>query len=115
MATEPSEPEDTTKLSAGGLASPTDSLQQFPMDLVNPDLSNSDAMLSRFRSIVKDEISIPSRKLSSDLMRGLNELGHRTNQLEQWMDLITTVLEGHEDEVDKLNSELESLRDKLKD
>lgn len=56
-----------------------------------------------------------SRKLSSDLVRGLKEIGHRTNQLEQLMDLATTVLEGHEEEVDKLTAELESLRDKLED
>lgn len=48
-------------------------------------------------------------------MRGLKELGHHTNQLEQSMDLTTTVLEGHEEEVDKLSAELDSLRDKLED
>lgn len=69
-------------------------------------------MLAKFRSIVRDEISIALRKLSSDLMQGLKELGHRTNQLEQHMDLVTTVLEGHE-EVDELKAELDSLRDKL--
>lgn len=31
------------------------------------------------------------------------------------MDFATTVLEGHEEEVDKLSAELESLRDKLED
>lgn len=46
---------------------------------------------------------------------GLKELGHRTNQLEQRMDLATTVLEGHEEEVDKLHTELESMQDKLED
>lgn len=54
-------------------------------------------------------------KLSSDLVRGLKEIGHHTNQLEQRMDLATTVLEGHEEEVDTLSVELEALKDKLED
>lgn len=48
-------------------------------------------------------------------MRDLKELGHRTSQLEQRMHLTTTVLDGHEDKVDKLNVELENLRDKLEE
>lgn len=82
------------------------------MDLVSPGQHDSDARLAKFRSIVRDDISIASRKLSSELMRSLKEIGHRTKQC---MDLITTVLEGHEDEVDKLNAELDSLLDKLED
>lgn len=68
--------------------------------------ADSDALLNRFRSIVRDEITQASRKLSSDLVKGLKEIGQRTNQLEQRMDLATTVLEGHEEEVDKLSAEL---------
>lgn len=55
------------------------------------------------------------RKLSSDLVKGLKAIGHRMNQLEQHMDLATTVLEGHVEEVDKLSAELESMQDQLED
>lgn len=109
MAPEPPEPDDTTRLSAADLASPADSLQQFPTGLVSPQTMDHDVLLSKFRTIVRDEISTASHKLSSDLMIGFKELGHRTNQLEQRMALAITVLEGHEEEVDKLNAELENL------
>lgn len=59
---------------------------------------------------MRDIITTASRKLSSDLVKGLKELGHRTNQLEQGMDLPSMALEGHE-ELDKLNTYLKSLED----
>lgn len=108
MAPEPPEPDDTTQHS-------DDSLLQFPINLVSPTDAGSDAILQKFRSIVRDEINAASRKLSAELVRGLKELGHHTNQLEQRMDVTTTVLEGHEDEVERLNAELVSLQDKLED
>lgn len=110
MAPKPPEPEDAAHLSDENPESPTDSLQQFPTDLVSPLPLDPGNLLAKFRSIVRDEITVASRKLSSDLVRGLKEIGHRANQLEQRMDLATTVLEGHEEEVDKLTAELESLR-----
>lgn len=85
------------------------------MDLVSPLHTDSDAMLIKFRSIVRDEITQASRMLSSDFVRGLKEINHLTNQLEQRMDLTTTVLEGHEEEVEKLPAELEALQNKLED
>lgn len=115
MAPEPLESDDATQLSAGDPASPADSLHQFPTDLVSPLPVDSDNMLAKFRSIVRDEITAASRKLSSDLVWGLKEIGHCTNQLEQRMDLATTELEGNEEEVDKRSAELESLKDKLED
>lgn len=72
-------------------------------------------MLKKFHSIVWNEITQASRKLFFDFVSGLKEIGHHTNQLEQRMDLKTTVLEGYEEEVDKLSAELEALRDKLED
>lgn len=74
-----------------------------------------DDLLAKFRSIVRDEITTASRKLSSDMVRGLKEISHHINQLEQRMDLDTTVLEGHEAEVDKMSADIESLNDKLED
>lgn len=88
MAPEPPEPDDTTQLSK-------DSLHQFPSDLVSPMTMDNDALLLKFHSIVRDEITTASRKLSADLVKDLKELGHRTNQLEHRMDLATTVLEGY--------------------
>lgn len=70
------------------------------MDLVSPIHTDADSMLAKFCSIVRDEITAASRKLSSDFVKGLKEIGHCTNQLEHRMDLATTVLEGHEEEVD---------------
>lgn len=115
MALKPPEREDAAHISDDNPESPTDSLQQFPTDLVSPLPLDSDNLLARFRSIVRDEITVASRKLSSDLVRGLKEIGHRTNQLEQRMDLATTVLEGHEEEVDKMNAEITLLKDKLEE
>ena len=115
MAPEPPEPDDETRLSATGSGSPADSLHLFPMDGESSLLADSEAMLAKFRSIVRDEITAASRKLSSDFVRGLKEIGHRTNQLEQRMDLATTMLDGHEEEVCRLSTELETLRDKLED
>lgn len=115
MAPDPPEPDDATQHSAEDPASPADSLQQFPSDLVSPLPIDTDNMLAKFRSIVRNEITVASRKLSSDMVRGLKEIGHRTNQLEQRMDLATTVLEGHEEEVDKMNAEIELLKDKLEE
>lgn len=113
MASDPPE-HDTTRLSAGDQVSPSDSFQQLPTDLMSPATTDPEGLLSKFCSIVRDEINAASQKLSSELMRCLKELGHRTNQLEHRMDLTTTVLEGHK-EVDKINAELDSLRDKLED
>lgn len=58
MAPDPPEPDDTTRLSAAGPASPSDSLQQYPSDLVSPDQHDSDEILEKFHSIVRNEISI---------------------------------------------------------
>lgn len=107
MAPEPLEPDDSTQLSGAAPASPADSLNQFPTDLVSPLHTDSDSMLSKFCSTVRDEITAAYHKLSSDLVKGLKEIGNRTNHLEHRMDLATTVLEGHEEEVVKLSAELE--------
>lgn len=115
MALEPPEPDDSTRLSAADTVFPADSLHQFPSDLISALPVESDALLNKFCSIVQDEITMASRKLLADLVKGLKEIGHRTNQLEQRMDLATTMLEGHEEEVDRLNTELVSLQDKLED
>lgn len=108
MAPEPPELDDATQLSAEDPASPADSLHQFPTDLRSPLPADPDNLLDKFRSIVRDEITTASRKLSSDLVRGLKEIGHSTNQPELCMDLATTVLEGHE-EVDKMAAELDKI------
>lgn len=115
MAPEPPESNDTTQLSVSDPASPADSFHQFPMDLAIPLLPDSDNLLVKFHSIVRDEITMASRKLSSDLVNDLKEIGHSMTQFEQCMDLATTMLEGHEEEVDKLSAELEAMRDQLED
>lgn len=115
MAPDPPEHDDSSEHSAADPSSPADSLLQFPADLVSPLNADSDALLTRFCVIVRDEITQASHKLSSDLVKDLKDIGHCTNQLEQRMDLATTVLEGHEEEVDKLSAELEVMRDKLED
>lgn len=71
--------------------------------------------MAKFHSILRDEITSASRKISADPVKGLKEPGHHTNQLEQRMDLATTMLEGDEEEVDKLSAEFENMRDKLED
>lgn len=115
MASEPPAPDDSTQLSAAGTVSPADSLHQFPTDQASPPPTDSDSMLAKFGSIARDEITMASRKLSSDLVKGSKEIGHPTNQLEQHIDLATTVLEGYEEEVDKLSAKLEITKDKLED
>lgn len=66
----------------------------IPLCSSQPPTTDSDALFSKFHSIVQDKITAASRKLSADLVKGLKELGHRTNQLEQRIDLATTVLGG---------------------
>lgn len=109
MAPEPPEPDESTWLSALDPESQADSLHQFPSVLVSP---LPDALMAKFCSIVPDEITTASRKLSSDLERGLKELGHRSNQLKQRMDLATTALKGHEEEVERMTVELQNMQDK---
>lgn len=116
MVLEPPAPDETTRLSSSAnLAYQDESLQQFPSDSQSPPEPSADALLQKICSIIREEITAASRKLSSDLTKGLKELGHHTNQMENCMDLATTVLEGHEQEVDSIQAALDQLRDKLED
>lgn len=81
MVLEPLEPDYSMRLSAADPASSADILHQLPTDLVSPIAIDSDALLNTFCSIVWDKMITASHKLSDDLVKGLKELGHRTNQL----------------------------------
>lgn len=73
MSPEPPESDDATQLSAEDPVSPADSLHQFPTNLVSPLPMDPDNLLDKFCSMMRDEITTASRKLSSDLMLGLKE------------------------------------------
>lgn len=63
MAYDAPEDDDTTRLSPDDPVSPADSFQQFPTDLVSPATADPEVLLSKFHSIVRDEITAASRKL----------------------------------------------------
>ncbi|KAM5158267.1 ATP-binding cassette sub-family A member 13-like [Mantella aurantiaca] len=71
--------------------------------------------LEKLRDIVRVEIPRASKSLSADLPKEIQALGHHMSSTENWTDNSTTVLEGHEKEIEMVQGEVADLHDKQED
>lgn len=73
------------------------------------------AILTKMRYIVRQELNIVTKCISSDLLKDIKEIGSRRAALESRADDTTTVLDGHGADIAFLQEEVCTLKDKLEE
>ncbi|OCT88259.1 hypothetical protein XELAEV_18016891mg [Xenopus laevis] len=65
--------------------------------------------------MLRTELDVTTKKITASLSKEIKEISKRTDTLETRMDDTTTVLEGHETDIDTLRFQLQELQDKIED
>lgn len=93
-----------------------DSQNQFPSSIGTPakPLAADDPNLTALRLVVREEMSGDNQRLSEQLGH-IKEIGPRVHDLENAITDTTTVLDGHENDIGRLQQELSVLYDKTED
>ncbi|OCT57869.1 hypothetical protein XELAEV_18002959mg, partial [Xenopus laevis] len=86
-------------------------LQSQPSKLHSRDVS----LMEQFKIMLRTELDITTKRITTSLSKEIKEISKRTDTLEHRLDDATTVLEGHETEIDSLCYQLQELQDKMED
>ncbi|OCT97366.1 hypothetical protein XELAEV_18009586mg [Xenopus laevis] len=65
--------------------------------------------------MLRTELDVTTKKITASLSKEIKEISKRTDTFETRMDDKTTVLEGHETDIDTLRFQLQELQDKIED
>uniref|UniRef100_A0A803JAK4 L1 transposable element RRM domain-containing protein n=1 Tax=Xenopus tropicalis TaxID=8364 RepID=A0A803JAK4_XENTR len=73
------------------------------------------ALLDKFKTMLQHELATTAASITADISKQIQDLGHRTDVLEQKVDDITTVLDAHEQDIQDLQMQLREAMDKIED
>uniref|UniRef100_A0A803JBI8 L1 transposable element RRM domain-containing protein n=1 Tax=Xenopus tropicalis TaxID=8364 RepID=A0A803JBI8_XENTR len=73
------------------------------------------ALLDKFKTMLQQKLATTAASITADISKQIQDLGHRTDVLEQKVDDITTVLDAHEQDIVDLQAQLRETMDKIED
>ncbi|OCT56480.1 hypothetical protein XELAEV_18000037mg [Xenopus laevis] len=93
-----------------------DSIDQAALHSHSTKIHSTDAsLIEQFKIMLRTELDISTKKITASLSKEIKEISKRTDTLEHRLDDTTTVLEGHETDIDSLRYQLQELQDNMED